>query len=360
VEEILALSDRFGHRVVRLYERDDLGSRLADAGIEVVPLGFRARRAGQSWPLAALRLRRIVRRWQPDVLHTALFYGNLVGQLAVLGKGVPVLSTFNRSGEWYSQARRSGGWKARTMFAVGRWADHRGYVHYRAVGEEARRTNCAVRGLDPARCTVVPRGVGPVGSVVPADRSAFGLPESGPLFVNVARRVPEKAQHLLVAAFAKVQASLPDASLAIAGDPGPADAAISAAIATAGLEDAVFLLGYRSDARSLVAAADVFAFSSVSEGSPGSVAEALSLGAPVAAFDIPPVAELTDGGRYAFLAPSGSVDGLADAMMSAYRSPDRAERVEAARRWAERFELSAVADALGDLLETCAGRGEKR
>ena len=35
-----------------------------------------------------------------------------------------------------------------------------------------------------------------------ADRAAFGVPDGVPLFANVARLVPEKAQHLLVEAFA--------------------------------------------------------------------------------------------------------------------------------------------------------------
>jgi glycosyltransferase involved in cell wall biosynthesis len=212
-------------------------------------------------------------------------------------------------------------------------------------------------GLDLDRSTAVPRGVqispADVGS---ADRAAFDLPAEGPLFVNVARRVPEKAQHLLVEAFGRVRTELPTAHLAIAGEAGPADGAVTAAIIDAGLGGAVHLLGFRSDARALVTLADVFAFSSVSEGSPGVVVEALTLGAPLAAFDIPPVVELTDGGRHAWLAPVGSVDELAQAMLDACRAPDRAARVRDAQRWAERYRLATIAEQLGDLLERRSGR----
>ena len=145
-------------------------------------------------------------------------------------------------------------------------------------------------------------------------------------------------------------------SLVVAGPAGPAEPAVRAAIARHGLEESVHLLGFRDDARSVVAASDVFAFSSLSEGSPGAVLEALAIGTPVAAFDIEPVVELTDGGRHARLAAEGSSDELARAMLDAYRSPDRTAEVDAARAWADRFDLAAIATRLGDLLESIANR----
>ena len=47
----------------------------------------------------------------------------------------------------------------------------------------------------------------------------------------------------------------------------------------------------------------------------------MALGTPVAAFAIEPVAELTDGGRYARLAPPGDAAALGRAMVEAVRSP---------------------------------------
>ena len=167
----------------------------------------------------------------------------------------------------------------------------------------------------------------------------------------MARLVPEKAQHLLVEAFARVREQVPGARLAIAGDVGPALPAVQRAIERTGLGDSVTLLGFRSDVRALVAAADVFAFSSLSEGSPGAVAEAMVLGTPVAAFSIPPVAELTQGDQRAWLATPGDASALADAMLAAWQAPDRKERSIATQRWAaDAYSLEAAAGRLGDLL----------
>ncbi len=127
-----------------------------------------------------------------------------------------------------------------------------------------------------------------------------------------------------------------------------------AAIARHGLDGAVQLLGWRPDASALVAVADVFVFSSLSEGSPSAVLEAMAVGTPVVAFDIAPVVELTGG--YARLVPAGSTSELGTAMVAAYTAPDREATARSGRAWAERFTLADVADRLGDLLEQQVAR----
>jgi glycosyltransferase involved in cell wall biosynthesis len=351
VDEIEALAARGGlnQTVVRLYARDALQPRVEAAGVPTVALGFDARHAGRTWPLAARQLRRILRERRPAVVHTSLFSANLVGQVAARPLGIPVVSSFNRTGDLGLQrALQPGvaGWRGRTMQAVARTVARRGDVHYRAVSAYARDTNCALMRFPPERVTVVPRGIDFAALPGPADRATFGLPEGVPLVVNVARLVPEKGQHLLVDAFAIARRDLPEAVLAIVGAPGSAESQVRAAMDGHGLGDAVRLLGFRDDARALVAAADVFAFSSLSEGSPGAVLEALALGTPVAAFDIPPVRELTEGGRHARLVPLGDTDALGAAMVAAYRCP----RGAAAREWVRRYDLAAVADQLAALL----------
>jgi glycosyltransferase involved in cell wall biosynthesis len=357
VDEAVALADRFDQRVVCLFERDDLSERLEAAGIEVDRLGLRGARAGRTWPWAAVRVHAALRKWPPDVVHTALFTGNLVGQLAALPRRLPVVSSFNRTGDLGLQRELQPGvgtWKGRTMQSIARGVARSDAVRFRAVSAHARDSNCALFGVAPARVTVIPRGIASALSAPRLSRTAFGLEDRRPLFVNVARLVPEKAQHLLIEAFASVRATLPDAQLAIAGAFGSADEVVRRAIARHGLDGSVRLLGWRADVRSLIATADVFVFSSLSEGSPSAVLEAMALGTPVVAFAIPPVVELTDGGRHATLVPIGSTTALAESMVSALCAAERDAAARAACEWASRFSLEAVAAQLGDLLAASA------
>lgn len=356
VDEVLALAGRYDHRVVRLFERDFFDVQLAEAGVPVTALGFNASAAGRTWPAIGRRLAGLLAADPPDLIHTSLFTGNLVGQLAGARLGIPVVSTFNRTGDLDLQRTLQPGvasWRGRTMQAISRRVAALGDVHYRAVSSYARTTNCRAMRLPESACSVIPRGIRvDLAAVGAASRAAFGVPAASPLFVNVARLVPEKAQHLLVDAFARVRASVPDAHLAIAGAVGPALPTVQAAIDRAGLHGAVSLLGFRSDARALVSVADVFAFSSLSEGSPGAVVEALVLGTPVAAFGIPPVSHLTDGDTHAWLAEPPDPAALAAAMFDAWQGSDDKARRLATQRWAtERYALDEVAGRLGALFD---------
>jgi hypothetical protein len=83
----------------------------------------------------------------------------------------------------------------------------------------------------------------------------------------------------------------------------------------------------------------------------------MALGTPVAAFAIPPVAELTEGDRYGWMAEPGSAEALGRAMLAAATDAGRDERAAAARAHAaEHYSLAAVARRLGDLLEQRARR----
>ena len=179
VEEIEALADRFDQHVVRLYERDDLQRRVERSGVPVTALGFSARQAGRTWPVAARRLRAVLAAQRPDVVHTTLFSGNLVGQLAARRLGIPVLSSFNRTGDIALQrAHQPGvaGWRGRTMQAVARRVARRDDVQFRAVSADAAATNGALFAVPPERISVVPRGIS-VDGVTAADRQSFGLPD---------------------------------------------------------------------------------------------------------------------------------------------------------------------------------------
>ncbi len=96
--------DRVRSTVVVLAGRSPLRAVLADAGVDVIELDLPHGALLSRLPLGLWRVLGIIRRVRPDVIHTSLFHGNLVGQVAGWMTRVPVVSTLVSSGERYGSA----------------------------------------------------------------------------------------------------------------------------------------------------------------------------------------------------------------------------------------------------------------
>jgi glycosyltransferase involved in cell wall biosynthesis len=354
VREISHFDESVRSVVVRLFEADDLEPLLGSQGIRVVPLGLQASNSSWSWPEATRRLRRLIRTIEPDVVHTSLFIGNLVGQLAARRAGIPVLSTLTLTGDelLHRQLQPGAGTRRSALLrsVAARVGRHPG-IWYRAISEDTASTNCRLMGLDPSRVVVIPRGVPPM-SARP-DRARFGIPAEGPLIVNVGRQAAQKGHVLLLQAFQSMRVSMPNIQLAIAGREGDASEAIVREIDSLGLGDSVHMLGYRTDIDVLLASADVFVFSSLAEGLGTALLEALAAGRPVVAFDIPPVREVGRGRPNVHLVTSGDVDLLSRVVLSVLQDPTCSART-AETDFARRFTITRVAKSVQELLEHVA------
>lgn len=355
VREATRLSGDTEQKVVRLFEKDHLEAGLGAAGIEVEALGLSGSRAGWNWPLAVWRLRRVIETFRPDVLHSSLFTANLVAQLAGRVTGVPVLSTFTLSGDPGLLKRYQPGaysWRGTLLRWMAAMAARRDKVHFRALTQDALETNCQLLGVDPSRATVIPRGIDPdLFPPRPKSREELGLPNKGQLLVNVGRQTAQKGHLSLLEAFTSVRREV-DAHLAIVGREGDATEQLRSAVVAHGLEHDVTLVGYTPEAYHYMANADAFVFSSFMEGLGTAVLEAMAMGIPVVAYDIPPVREITDDGRYARLVDLGDPAALAAVVLETLSRDE--EPVDTKAFITERYAIQGVAEQVEALLEAVA------
>ena len=363
VEEILAMPG-MRHVVVRIFENNELDARLLEAGVPVVALGLSKTKEAIAIPQAISRLRRLVKSLRPPVIHTSLLLSNLVGQVvgATFRPRVRVVSSLTRSGDpevvrrYFSTAGAA--WKLLILDNLARWVGRWNHVEYRAVGLHVKETSCTAMGLEPGRVTVIPRGVDVVrlGNVGGINRSALGL-DHQPVFVNIARMAHANGQVHLIRAFEMVLPRMPDAVLLIAGKGQDAQDEVLSQIAESGVEDSVRLLGYRPDTPELMSLADVVVISSLTAGLPGVLLEAMAVGAPVVAFDVPGTREASDGERCASLVPPGNEQDLASAMIELYGNEElKNELVKSARlRVTDTYDLQQVAADLEHLLTSDRG-----
>jgi glycosyltransferase involved in cell wall biosynthesis len=359
VREIVRFSSSVEQRLVRLFANDALEEEVLSAGIEVDSLGLDASRAGRNWPTAVTRLGESIRRFEPDVVHSSLFSGNTVAQLAGRRAGIPVLSTFTLSGDVDLLRRFQPGadsWRASVLRTVAGYAARSPHVWFRALTEDTRSTNARLLRISPDRVTVVPRGLPSVQNAVePKTRGELGLPEDVPVLLNVGRQTAQKGHVALVEVFEKVRAARP-CHLVILGREGDTSEDLGRAIAESGHSEDITVIAYTPDVAHFLAQASVFVFPSYMEGLGTAVIEALTAGVPVVAFDIPPVREATGDGRYGRLVPVDDVTGMADAVMRVLDDPRPARSSEAAVWARDNYAIDSVATRVETLLEQVASQ----
>ncbi|HVE77787.1 MAG TPA: glycosyltransferase family 4 protein [Gemmatimonadaceae bacterium] len=305
-----------GHRSLIAARPDEpLADRAREAGLAVVPLA--------PWseidPLAAMRLRALVRRERVDVVHAHTGHAVAPAALATLGTPVPMVLT--RRVDFPLKQNPGTRWKYARAAAV--------IAVSGAVAE-----SLVASGVARERITVVPSGIDLSRTFIPASRdtlAAFGVPPGARIVVQVGQLVSQKDPLTLIRAWTVAAARAADAHLLVVGD-GPLRSEVEAAIETLGPDARVHLAGYRTDADAFIAAADVVALSSVGEGIPGVVMDAMSQGKPVAATAAGGTGELIEHGVSGLVVPTRDPAALGDAIASLLTDGALARRLgEAAR-----------------------------
>ncbi len=140
-------------------------------------------------------------------------------------------------------------------------------------------------------------------------KTALGFPPESLLVGTVGRLAPEKAFDVLVRSVRQLLDRGVDVRLAIVGE-GDDRERLQEIVRELGLGDRVRLPGWQSDVRSYFEAMDVFALSSLREGLPNVLLEAMALEVPVVATRIAGIPRLVQDGRNGLLVDPGDLEGL--------------------------------------------------
>jgi glycosyltransferase involved in cell wall biosynthesis len=151
--------------------------------------------------------------------------------------------------------------------------------------------------------------------------AALGLPLDGRYVAIVARLVPIKDVPTFLRALGRVTEALPDVRGLVIGD-GPERRAIEGIARDLGLQERCRFLGWRADLPNVYAASEVVALSSLNEGSPVSVIEAMAAGRAIVASAVGGVPDVV-GKETGMLVASGDDRGFADALLTLLADPER-------------------------------------
>jgi len=267
-------------------------------------------------------VRRLIRDYQPDVLHTHTAKAGFIGRLAARLEGVPVVvHTFHgHVFKGYYGALKSYAFVLLERLAA-RWADTIITLTDSLRRELVDEYHITRKG----RVTVLPLGLDlePFANVehkTGAFLREWDIPANVPVVGIVARLAPVKNIYLFLDAAKLVLKHKPDVRFLIVGDGAERNALCDHAEAL-GIMDQVTFTGWRKHTAAVYADLDVKVISSKNEGTPVTLIEALSAGCPVVATNVGGVSELLDGGALGKLVPPGDADAMAAAIIETLDNP---------------------------------------
>jgi glycosyltransferase involved in cell wall biosynthesis len=150
----------------------------------------------------------------------------------------------------------------------------------------------------------------------PADLRAVPRPKSGFTLLSVGRLAPPKDHATLFRAVALTRKHHPDVQLWMVGD-GPLESSLRRLRDELGLNECVTFFGEQTDVSPFLLAADLFVMSSVTEGLPVSLLEAMSVGLPAVVTDVGGMGEIARLSGAATLVPSSNPGRMARALCDA-------------------------------------------
>lgn len=180
-----------------------------------------------------------------------------------------------------------------------------------------------------------------------------------PVVAIVGRLVPQKAHHRFLRAAALVAEELPECRFLVVGD-GELLPDVQELAHELGIADRVVFTGFRTDARDIIARADVLVFSSDWEGLSIAALEAMACGTPVVSTESHGMRTLLSSGAGEIV--PGHAEPLGRAVVALLRDPARRAAMGAVGRQlaAEQFSLPAMLDNYVRLYEELAGRRASR
>lgn len=251
----------------------------------------------------------VCRRYNVRVWHGHDYKSNAIGLMLRPFWNMKLISTVHG---WVKQTNRTP-----LYYAVDRWCLPY-YHHVICVSDDLVQ---AIRklGVPEERCSLILNAIDEKAFArkFPAAQSPLrqehGTPPGRLVIGAVGRLSAEKAFNNLIRSVHTLVREGLDVELWIAGD-GDARADLENLIDHLGLRDRVKLLGFCLDTIALYHAMDVFALSSLREGLPNVVLEAMSMGVPVVSTAVAGVPRLIRDGESGLLVPIADVESLSAAL----------------------------------------------
>jgi len=305
------------------------------------------------------RIKRILRDFRPDVVHTHSAKGGILGRAAAWKLRVPAVVHTVHGAPFHAYQGRA----ARRLFRdCERWAARR--CHAIVSVADAMTELMVAAGVAPReKFTTVYSGM-EVEPFLEADqhrarvRRELGYRDEHVVIGKIARLFNLKGQQYVIRAAEQLAARRPEVRFLLVGD-GILREKLRRQIAEAKLDDRFQMTGLVPPRRipELIAAMDVVVHASLREGLARVLPQALIAGKPVVSYDVDGAAEVVADGETGYLLPPKSVEPMVDVLDRLAGDADLRHKLgSAGRRVADRFGHGRMTARVRDVYVEILGR----
>ncbi|HET9345136.1 MAG TPA: glycosyltransferase family 4 protein [Candidatus Limnocylindrales bacterium] len=353
----LEAAERSSEVVVGLLFDGELADRCRSAGVETMRIRMRGR-----WDLTpAIGIARAVSRRRFDMLHSHQPRNTLLGRIAAVGSGRPLV-THVHSPQFRESTHRLSNAAVGSVDRIPAVLTSRFVCVSESLAMELRR-----QSIGASRIRVVPNGVEAATATTSTERTAaraeLGLPPEAFVVGMVANFRPRKGVDVLIEAFAELVRGGLDARLVLVGEPfrehgGDYGETLRAMIEASGCAARILQTGFRPDTDRVMRAFDAFVLPSrFGEGMPMVLLEAMVREIPVVSTPVEGIVEVVDDGVNGELVPVDDRHALANRLAELASDPARRARLAAAGRATvlDRFTTGAMARGIERVYDELVG-----
>ena len=340
-------------------EEGDVKFRADGLGVEVVTIPTLGRSIDPIRDVRALRaLRRLFRATRPDIVHTHSSKAGFLGRLAARRERTPAVIHTVHGWSFHDYMPR----RDRMLFTAverrgAKWTDRIVTV------SELDRSKGLAAGIGSFELYSVIHELNDLEPFFGADdppaasRARLGLPADAPVIGTVGRLSDQKDPMTFVRSAAAIAAEIPEARFVMVGH-GPLRGQVERLVGDLGLRDRFLLAGVRADVPAILRSFDVFLLTSLWEGMPLVIPQAMACRVPVVASTADGNRELIRDGHNGLLAPPSSPDQFAHGVVRLLREKDLRDRVvDQGTQTASDFTLAHTIPQLESLYLDCLHRG---
>lgn len=334
--------------VVLEHRKEGIENEILEAGFDVTFL------SKGSFFSEVNQLKKLIKAYQPDLVHSSLLKSNLRVRFAKLGvKFIHVESLVNCT---YASIRyndpRVNSRVLKLYEKMDKVSQKFGVDHFIAITKEVQNHYQEHFNISNNRISVIYRGRKPNLAISKLDtfhtelRKELSLPKDSPIFINVGRQEFQKAHIDILKAIkiADKELSAANAHFLFCGRRGNASPEIDNFIANNNLKTKIQFLGHRNDIYKLLAISDVFVFPSLYEGLGGALIEAQAARLPIICSDIPVFHEVVEPTKNALLFEVQNADKLNLQLIKLAKNATLREEMgaESLKNFQVKFQLESV------------------